>query len=211
MHELNDDVLEKMNKNRNGKVIMFKRFKTEISYTMGRQALVEFLSFLQAAKNNSMNLAIFTYRKENSECLLICLKLHGLYKRFMDLVNKMKTFEEMVKEKALWPYVPLKPLNDVYLKAMALTVPMKNPSCEDLAEFLMKTSAKLTVKHSFSLKSVLKDTTFYIDLFKVPSANKMPENTYSVINSITLGKNEKFLPPLKLCPNQTGWPISLVS
>ena len=110
----------------------------------------------------------------------------------MDLVNKMKTFEEMVKEKALWPYVPLKPLNDGYLKAMALTVPMKNPSCEDLAEFLIKTSAKLTAKHSFSLKSVLKDTTFYIDLFKVPSANKMPENTYSVINSITFVKNEKF-------------------
>ena len=79
MSKLNDNVLEKMNKNRNGKVIMFKRFKTEISCTMARQALVEFLSFLQAAKNNSMNLALFTYRKENSECLL---------------VNKKSTFEE---------------------------------------------------------------------------------------------------------------------
>ena len=92
---------------------------------MDRQALVEFLSFLQAAKNNSMNLALSTYRKENSECLLNRLKLHGLYKRFMDLVNKMETFEEMVKEKALWPYVPLKPLNDGYLKAKALTVPLE--------------------------------------------------------------------------------------
>ena len=71
---------------------------------MGRQALVEFLSFLQAAKNSSMNLALFTYGKENSECLLNRLKLHGLYKRFMDLVNKMKTFEEMVKETALWSF-----------------------------------------------------------------------------------------------------------
>ena len=34
----------------------------------------------------------------------------------------METFEEMVKEKALWPYVPLKPPNDGYFKAMALTV-----------------------------------------------------------------------------------------
>ena len=140
MSKLNDNVLEKMNKNRNGKVIMFKIFKTEISCTMDRQALVELLSFLQAARNNSMNLALFTYRKENFECLLNCLKPYWLYERFMDLVNKMETFEEMVKEKALWLYVNLEPLN-VYLKAIALNVPTKNSSCKDLAELLMRTSA----------------------------------------------------------------------
>ena len=57
----------------------------------------------------------------------------------------METSEEMGKEKAMWTYVPLKLLNDVYLKTMALTVPMENSSCEDLAEFLMKTLTKLTL------------------------------------------------------------------
>eukprot|EP00092_Neocalanus_flemingeri_P003100 GFUD01003312.1.p1 GENE.GFUD01003312.1~~GFUD01003312.1.p1 ORF type:complete len:1263 (-),score=415.62 GFUD01003312.1:210-3998(-) len=190
--KLNDNVLEKLNMTKAGKNLTFKRFKTDIACTMDRQALVEFLNFLQAAKNNFKNLALYTYRKENFECLLNSLKFHGLGKRFLEIVNKMSTFEEMFKEKALWPYMPLKSLSDIYLKVMGLSVPMKNPSCEDLAEFLMKTSAKMTIKHSFSLDDVSKEVDFYTNLFKMFSANKMPENTYSVLNSISFVKNEKF-------------------
>ena len=34
------------------------------------------------------------------------------------VISNMKTSEEMIKEKALWICVPLKPLNDGYLKVL---------------------------------------------------------------------------------------------
>lgn len=191
--KLNDNVLEKLNMSKSGKNLTYKRFKTDKACTMDRQALVEFLNFLQSAKNSFKNLALYTYRKENFECLMNSLKFHGLGKRFMEIVTMMGTFEEIVKEKSLWPYLPLKSLGEVYLKAMGLSIQMKNPSCEDLAEFLMKTTSKLAQKHNFTLNDASKDVNFYTDLFKTFSVIKMPENTFSVINSISFVKNEKFL------------------
>ena len=76
---------------------------------------------------------------------------------------------------------------------MTLTIPIEDSSCEDLVEFLMKTPAKMTIKHSFSLRGVLNDITSYIDILKVSLTNKMSENTYSVIYSTTFGKYEKNL------------------
>jgi len=194
LNKLNDNVLEKLNMTKNGRTMSFKRFRTDTACTMDRQALVEFLNFLQAAKNSFKNLALYTYRKESFECLINSFKFHGLAKRFMEIVTIMNTFEEIFDEKSLRSYLPLKSLGDIYLKeTTGLNVQMKNQCCEDLAEFLMKTSAKLTLKHNFRLDEVSKGSNYYTDLFKMFSPSKMPENTFSVINSISFVKNEKFL------------------
>jgi len=192
--QLNDNVLEKLNMSKNGKTMTFKRFRSNTACTNDRQALVEFLNFLQSAKNSFKNLALYTYRQESFECLINTLKFHGLGKRFSEIVTIMNSFEEIFKEKSLWSYLPLKSLGDIYLKeATGLNVQMKNQSCEELAEFLMKTSTKLTMKHNFSLTEASKGSNFYLELFKGFSGSKMPENTFSVINSISFIRNEKFL------------------
>ena len=106
----------------------------------------------------------------------------------------MTDLELIFKEKSLWSYLPLKSLGDVYLKEVTgLSVQMKNQSCEDLAEFLMKTSAKLTLKHNIRLTEVSKGSNYYLDFYKGFTGSKMPENTFSVINSISFIRNEKFL------------------
>ena len=70
---------------------------------------------------------------------------------------------------------------------------MKNPSCEDLAEFLMKTTSKLVIKHNFTLKDCTKGSNYYTEMFKMAEPCKMPENAYSIINSVTFVRREKFL------------------
>ena len=98
-------------------------------------------------------------------------------------------------------------LNPVYLsklndKNQSLThiliqwgfnIHMKNPSCEDLAEFLMKTTSKLVIKHNFTLKDCTKGSNYYTEMFKMAEPCKMPENAYSIINSVTFVRREKFL------------------
>ena len=193
LSKLNDNVLDKLGMNRNGKTITYKRFKSEIACTMDRQALVEFITFLQTAKDNFQNLALYTYRKESIQCLVNSLRFHGLLKRFQEIVNLMASLEEIIQQKGLWSYLPLKPITDIYLNTMGFNIHMKNPSCEDLAEFLMKTTSKLVIKHNFTLKDCTKGSNYYTEMFKMAEPCKMPENAYSIINSVTFVRREKFL------------------
>ena len=120
LSKLNDNVPDKLGMNRNGKTIAYKRFKSEIACTMDRQALVEFITFLQTAKDNFQNLALYTYRKESIQCLVNSLRFHGLLKRFQEIVNLMASLEEIIQQKGLWSYLPLKPITDIYLNTMGI-------------------------------------------------------------------------------------------
>ena len=50
LSKLNDNVLDKLGMNRNGKTITYKRFKSEIACTMDRQALVYLSPFFRLQK-----------------------------------------------------------------------------------------------------------------------------------------------------------------
>ena len=68
---------------------------------------------------------------------------HEMIEKF-GAASIMKTPEEMIKEKALWICVPLKPLNDVYLKTMVLIIFHREGSTSaELSELASRRKCKM--------------------------------------------------------------------
>ena len=195
MQKFPDTVLSKMGLGRtnNSGILVYKKFnKTEQPCVLERHALDGLLEFFKTVKGNHDTLALYTYRKESFTCLLNAVNFHGLRKQFDQLVGQMGTMEEIFKERKIWAYCPLKSLSVLYSKTMGISVQNKKPSCEDLAEYLLKSSNFLTVKHSFSLGDCTRDVEFYFNLMENSTSEPLQEGTFSVTNSASFVRNEKF-------------------
>ena len=182
---------------------VFNGSKSEIACTKVLPGLDKFMTHLLPYKSQSSKACIVTYRKESLQSLFTLLDRHSLRKagkkkelnRLEDLVDHVVVLEDVFKE-SLEQYLPIGSLGDLYSKTLGFDFKLEKPSCEDLAEMLMECCNILMDKHGFALIDfavTLKSLNEWKPA-KELLENKMdmPEGKFSVINSLSFVKKEKF-------------------
>jgi len=195
-NKLSDGCLEKMNMRRSPNGLMFKKFRNETPCVHEARALQQFISYLEMTKNNSINLTLVTYRKETEKHLITALKNNGgLIQRFSKLVTSLVCFEDILEEESDWGYYPLIPLNELLTKTVGHKGVVKNVCVEESAETLLKIANKLQDEHNYSLAANSHASSYVVDMAgrKGPQGPKMADHSFSVINSVSFIKNEKFV------------------
>ena len=193
-----DTVLEKLNIAKKGRFqFVYKRFKREIDTCKEVPALEEFIKYLEETKKGAAKLCLVTYRKDNFQALLAVVARHHQRGRFTKAVDNGVVLENVFEQKPLKQYIPLKALGDLYKQTVGLNFTIKTPSSDDLAELLMKSCNILTKKHNFALFDFSIETApvqGWKELQHLGENIKieMEHNYFSVINSISFVKKEKF-------------------
>ena len=99
--------------------------------------------------------------------------------------------EEVFQQKPLKQYLPVKSIVELYSKTMGLSFNMKNPTCEDFAELLMKACNVMMKKHKFQLSdfsSNIKTMAEWKDFRRLDSNWELPEDSFAIFNSNTFVK-----------------------
>ena len=185
---------------------VFNGSKSEIACSKVLPGLEKFITHLLPYKAHSSKACIVTYRKESLQSLFTLLDRHSLRKagkkkelnRLEDLIDHVVVLEDVFKE-SLEQYLPMGSLGDLYSKTLGFDFKLEKPSCEDLAEMLMECCNILMDKHGFALidfavtlKSLNEWKPWKELLEDGPNKMDMPEGKFSVINSLSFVKKEKF-------------------
>ena len=191
-----DNILEKLNREKKGKFqFTFKRLKGDVTCSKLMPALTDFVGFLEEVKSKASKVILVGYRRDAFKPLFTQLDRFTLRHRFQGAVDTCVVLEEVFQQKPLKQYLPVKSIVELYSKTMGLSFNMKNPTCEDFAELLMKSCNVLMKKHNFQLSDFscnIKTMAEWKDFRRLDSNWELPEDSFAIFNSNTFAKKELF-------------------
>jgi len=186
MTKLGDTVLATIGMKKSQGKISFLRGKSEVSCVPPKEGLEKFLTWLKEIKANDESLTLVTYRRWS--VLLDDIKKAGLKTKFLDIVTRMTSLEEMVREKNLRAFIPLGPLEDLYKRLKGSTVTMPKPCSEDLAFHLRAITVKMATKHQLKPSTLAKPSESYVEEYPSPPPFKGRVDVYCLVNSQNFNK-----------------------
>ena len=195
LNTASDNILEKLNREKKGTVITFKRLKGDVTCSKLMPALTEFVGFLEKVKTTASQVILVGYRRDAFKPLFTQLDRFQLRHRFQAAVNTCVVMEEVFQKKPLKQYLPVKSIVQLYSQTMGLSFNMKSPTCEDYAELLMKSCNVMMKKHNFQISDFscnIKTIAEWKDFRRLDSNWELPEDSFTIYNSNTFSKRELF-------------------